>query len=142
MKFFTSVFKNNNIGDRITVRKRTNGETSNATVFGFLIATVFGKISQKINTTKLTTKVDRKTPHLSPKKVMHKLVVIAVAAMLTTLFPNKIILKKRSGWLLSFLTVFALIMVLAMIPALVFAQNDKGAAENEGKEHTSCEKGP
>ena len=85
------------MGDKIIVKTETIGATNKAIEFGFRMATVFGKISQKIRTTKLTTKVDKNTPHLSPKKAIHKLVVMAVAAILTTLLPNNIMLKKRSG---------------------------------------------
>ena len=100
----TTVFMKTTIGDKIRVKKEIIGETSKAIVLGFRIATVFGIISQKIRITKLTPKVETTTPHLAPKNKTHKLVVMAVAVILTTLFPNKIMPKKRSGFRFIFLT--------------------------------------
>ena len=79
------------------MKKRMSGVENIANLSGDSLASVFGEISPKIRTRAVTTTVATVVPVTSLHKILMKnTVAIAVRAMLTALFPTRIVDRSLS----------------------------------------------
>jgi hypothetical protein len=87
-------FSKTTIGVNIIINIFISGAVSFEYRFGFPAASVFGKMSQKINTTSVSTTVTTNRTRLSsPQKCIANAVTIVVSTMFAKFTPTKIVLN-------------------------------------------------